>query len=403
MPSNAVGCPRASGRIRFFVLGSSRLADAIVRANAATRRPNGEECAMSTWKSRGAALATAFTLSATTAAAQPATEPIAEFYKGKQLTVLVRTTVGGGYDTLSRLVARHISKHVPGSPATVVMNMPGGGGIQAANHMGARAPQDGTWISIIGQGIPIDQSLGLNKSLQTDLRKLNWIANLGGSNQVMAVWHTSPTKNLADARKRETLIGTSGTGSISVQLPSIYNSVLGTKLKLVIGYPGGAEIDLAMERGEVEGRGTNPWSDYKAVSPRLVREKLINIIVQVGLQKEPDLPHAALLHEEATTPEGRAIAQFMTKAVAVGRPLATAPNVPMERVTALRKAVAAMVRDTEFLADAARTNSEVRYQSGEDLGKMITDVIDAPTELREKVKLAMEPPKDSRTVDKKAP
>ena len=327
-------------------------------------------------------------------------DPVADFYKGKQLTVLVRTTVGGGYDTLSRLVARHITKHVPGNPVAVVVNMPGGGGLQAANHMGARAAQDGTWISIIGQGIPIDQALGLNKSLQTDLRKLNWIANLGGSNQVMAVWHTSPTKNLADARNRETLIGTSGTGSISVQLPSLYNSVLGTKLKLVIGYPGGAEIDLAMQRGEVEGRGTNPWADYKAVQPRMVTDQLLRVIIQVGLKKEPDLPDAALFHEEAKTPEGRAIADFMTKGVAVGRPLATAPNVPPERIAALRKAVAELVQDPEFIRDADRTNSEVRYASGEELGKMIADLIDAPADLREKVKLAMEPPKDARTIGK---
>src|SRR5262249_49194932 len=162
---------------------------------------------------------------------------------------------------------------------------------------------------------------------------------------VLAVWHTSPTKTLEDAKRRETLIGTSGTGSISVQLPSIYNNVLGTKLKLVIGYPGGSEIDLAMERGEVEGRGTNPWSDYMSFSPRLVNEKIINIIVQVGLTKEPELPHVPLLHEQARTTEQRDILQFMTNAVAVGRPLATTPNVPPERLAALRQAVKAMVED----------------------------------------------------------
>ncbi len=327
-------------------------------------------------------------------------DPVADFYKGKQLTVLVRTSVGGGYDTLSRLVARHLPKHIPGNPLAVVVNMPAGGGLQAANHMGTRAAQDGTWISIIGQGIPIDQALGLNKSLQTDMRKLNWIANLGGSNQVLAVWHTSPTKNLADARNRETLIGTSGTGSISVQLPSMYNAVLGTRFKLVIGYPGGAEIDLAMQRGEVEGRGANPWADYKAVSAQSVAQKHLRVIIQVGFRKEPDLPDAALFHEEASTPEGRVIAEFMTKAVAVGRPLATTPNVPPERLAALRKAVATMVQDPEFTRDADRTNSEVRYASGDELGKMIAELIDAPADLREKVKLAMEPPKDARTIEK---
>ena len=326
-------------------------------------------------------------------------DPVADFYRGKQIQVIVRTTVGGGYDTMSRLIGRHIARHIPGQPTAVVVNMPGGGGLQAANFMGNRAPQDGTHISIIGQGIPIDQALGLNKSLQTDIRKLEWIANMGGSNQVLAVWHTSPTRTLEDARRRETLIGTSGTGSISVQLPSIYNNVLGTKLKLVIGYPGGVEIDLAMERGEVEGRGTNPWADYVGAAPRLVKEKLINIIVQVGLTREPDLPHVPLLVEEARTPEGKAIAEFMTKAVAVGRPLATSPNVPPERLAALRQAVLAMVGDPEFVKDAEKTSMEVRYMPGEELAKLVRDVVEAPAELRAKVKEAMEPPKDARRIE----
>ena len=330
-------------------------------------------------------------------------DPVADFYRGKQLQVIVRTTVGGGYDTLSRLIGRHIGRHIPGQPTVVVVNMPGGGGLQAANFMGLRAPQDGTHISIIGQGIPIDQALGLNKSLQADMRKLEWIANMGGSNQVMAVWHTSPTKTLADARRRETLIGTSGTGSISVQLPSIYNNVLGTKLKLVIGYPGGVEIDLAMERGEVEGRGTNPWADYVAAAPRLVNEKLINIIVQVGLTREPALPNVPTLMEEASTPDGKAIAEFMTKGVAVGRPLATTPNVPADRLAALRKAAKAMVADPEFIKEAEKTSTEVRYMPGEELAKLIQDVIDAPADLRAKVKEAMEPPKDARKIEGTAP
>ena len=330
-----------------------------------------------------------------------AADPVADFYKGKQVQVVVRTTVGGGYDTLSRLIARHIGRHIPGQPATVVINMPGAGGLQAANYMGSRAQQDGNVISIIGQGIPIDQALGLNKSLQTDLRKLEWIANMGGSNQVMAVWHTSPTKTLADARRRETLIGTSGTGSISVQLPSIYNNVLGTKLKLVIGYPGGVEIDLAMERGEVEGRGTNPWADYVAAAPRLVKEKLINIIVQVGLTREPDLPHVPTLLEEAKGDDNRAIAEFMTKGVAVGRPLATSPNVPADRLAALRQAAKVMVEDAEFKQDAERTSHEVRYMSGEVLAKLIRDLIEAPPDVRDKVKQAMEPPKDAKQIEAK--
>lgn len=346
---------------------------------------------------RRSALALALLLALPGAAAA---DPVADFYRGKQLQIVVRATAGGGYDTLSRLIGRHIARFIPGQPAVVVVNMPAGGGLVAANYMGNRAPQDGTVISIVGQGVPIDQALGLNKSLTVDLMKLGWIANMAGSNQVLAVWHTSPTKTLADARRRETLIGTSGTGSISVQMPSIYNNVLGTKLKLIIGYPGGHEIDIAMERGEVEGRGTNPWADYVASASRLVNEKLINIIVQVSLTKEPALPHVPLLHEEAS-PEGKDIAMFMTRAVSVGRPLGTTPNVPAERLAALRKAARAMIDDEEFKRDADRSNHEIRYMPGEQLAELIKEVIGAPAELRERVRQAMEPPKDSKQIETK--
>ena len=322
-------------------------------------------------------------------------DPVADFYKGKQLQMIIRTTVGGGYDVNSRLLGRHIGRFIPGNPSVLPVNMAGGGGIIAANFLGNRAARDGTAISIISQGLPIDQALGLNKSLQVDLTGLNWIGNMSGSNQVMVVWHTSPTQSLEIAKRRQTTIGTTGAGSISAQLPAVYNNVLGTRLRLVFGYPGGVEIDLAMQRGEVEGRGTNPWADYKATTPHLVRDKLIVPLVQVGLRKEPDLPHVPLLRDLATTPGAQAILDFMTKASAVGRPLATTPGVPAERVAALRKAFEQTLADPEFLADAARQQSEVQFMSAEMLTGLVNDVIGAPQALRDQVRAAIEPPKDA--------
>ena len=322
-------------------------------------------------------------------------DPVADFYQGKQLQMIIRTTVGGGYDVNSRLLGRHIGRFIPGNPSVLPVNMAGGGGIIAANFLGNRAARDGTAISIISQGLPIDQALGLNKSLQVDLTGLNWIGNMSGSNQVMVVWHTSPTQSLEIAKRRQTTIGTTGAGSISAQLPAVYNNVLGTRLRLVFGYPGGVEIDLAMQRGEVEGRGTNPWADYKATTPHLVRDKLIVPLVQVGLRKEPDLPHVPLLRDLATTPGAQAILDFMTKASAVGRPLATTPGVPAERVAALRKAFEQTLADPEFLADAARQQSEVQFMSAEMLTGLVNDVIGAPQALRDQVRAAIEPPKDA--------
>ena len=315
----------------------------------------------------------------------------------------IRTTVGGGYDAYSRLLARHIGRFIPGNPSVIPVNMPGGGGIVAANYMGSRAAKDGSVISIISQGLPIDQALGLNKSLQVDLRQLNWLGNMSGSNQVLVVWHTSPTKSLDDAKRRETTIGSTGAGSISVQLPTVYNNVLGTKFRIVFGYPGGAEIDLAMQRGEVDGRGTNPWADYKATTPQLVRDKWIVPLIQVGLVKDPDLPDVPLLRELATTPDAQAILDYMTKGTAVGRPLATTPGVPPERVAALRKAFADTLADPEFQRDAERQQSEVRFMSGEVLAGLVADVIGAPAAIRDKVRSAIVPPKEATKEVKAGP
>ena len=326
---------------------------------------------------------------------QAIAEPVADFYRGRQMQMVIRTTVGGGYDAYSRLLARHIGRFIPGNPSVMPVNMPGGGGIVAANYMGSRAPKDGSVISIISQGLPIDQALGLNKSLQVDLRQLGWLGNMSGSNQVLVVWHTSPTNSLEDAKSRVTTIGSTGAGSISVQLPAVYNNVLGTKFRIVFGYPGGAEIDLAMQRGEVDGRGTNPWADYKATTPDYVRRKLIQPLIQVGLAKDPDLPDVPLLRELAPTPEGQEILDFMTKAVAVGRPLATSPGVPAERVAALRKAFKDTLADPEFRNDAERQRSEVRFMSGDDLTSLVRAVIEAPQAVRDKVGAAIAPPTDA--------
>ncbi len=195
------------------------------------------------------------------------TDAVADFYRGKQIRVIVRTLPATDYDAYSRLIGRFMGKYIPGNPSMVVVNMTGGGGIIAANYMAEVAPRDGTVIGIVSQGLAADQALGQSPQLKANLREFNWIANLVFSNQLLVTWHTSATKTLDQARQRVTTIGTTGAGSASVQYPLFYNSLLGTKFKIIFGYRSGAEIDLAMERGEVEGRGTNPYSSYMATHP----------------------------------------------------------------------------------------------------------------------------------------
>lgn len=317
-----------------------------------------------------------------------------KFYDGKQIRMIIRSGVGGGYDLYSRMLARHIGKHIPGNPSIVPTNMPGGGGIVAANFVASVAPRDGTILTMVSQGLPTDQALGLTPSFKADLRTFHWIGNMSSSNQVTVVWHTSKTQSFEEAKKRETTIGSTGAGSVSTQLPALFNNLLGTKFKIIIGYPDGREVDMAMERGEVEGRGTNPWASYKSTQPRLVKERLIRPIIQIGLEKEPDLPDVPLLLDQPVAPEDKPILEFMSKAVMVGRPIGTTPGVPAARVTILRKAFDATLKDPEFIAEAAAQNAEIDYMSGETLAKIIDDLISAPPSVHERVKAVLRP-KDS--------
>jgi tripartite-type tricarboxylate transporter receptor subunit TctC len=329
-----------------------------------------------------------------------AADPVADFYKGKQIRFIVRTTPGGDYDQYSRLLARFMGKYIPSNPQFVVVNMPGGGGITAANYMAQVAPRDGTVIGIVSQGIPADQALGMSPQLKADLREFNWIANVVHSNSLLVVWHTSPTKTIEDAKRRVTTIGTTGAGSVSVQFPAFYNNVLGTKFKIVFGYPGGQHIDLAMERGEVEGRGANPYSGWMASKPTWIPQKLIIPLIQAGVEKEPALPDVPLIVDQPVKPEEKPLLHFMAQASAVGRPLATTPGVPAERVAALRAAFAATVKDPEFIATAAHENMEIRPMTGEKMQEIIVGLLNAPQDVRERMKVALQP-KDEHTVEKK--
>ena len=334
---------------------------------------------------------TILALAAILAAAPACADPIADFYAGKQIKFIIRAGVGGSYDSYSRLLGRHIGRHIPGNPSVLPVNMPGGGGIRAANYVAKVAPQDGTILTMLSQGTPVDQALGLNSSLQADLRDFHWIGNVSASNQVLVTWHTSPTKTLDDLMKRETLIGSSQAGSISVQMPSVLNNIVGTRIKIVFGYPDGRDINLAMERGEVEGRATNPWASYVSTDPQYVEQKLIIPIIQMGMRRDADLPNVPLMRELARNPADQAVLDFMSKSVSVGRPVATTPGVPAERVAALRKAFDETFKDLAFIQEAKTQRAELQPMTGAELAQIVKDIIEAPADLRDRVKLVIQP------------
>lgn len=317
-------------------------------------------------------------------------DPIADFYRGKQMQVIVRSAPGGSYDIYSRLVASHMMKHIPGSPTFITRHMTGAAGIQAINFVENVAPKDGTVMTIVSNGLPGDQALGLAEGLKADMAALNWIGNITSSNEVMVAWHTAPVKTFADARRLPLIIGAAAASSVGTKFGAVTNNLLGTKFKIIYGYPGAAALNLAMERGETQGRASGIWATVKATTPHWITEKKINVLVQIGLRRDPDLPEVPLLIELAENEEQKAILEFITKAAIVGRPFAVGSGVPRERVAALRQAFDRTVVDTDFLAEAAKMKAEISPLGGAELQQLITDVINAPANIRAKAKQATE-------------
>jgi tripartite-type tricarboxylate transporter receptor subunit TctC len=317
-------------------------------------------------------------------------DPIADFYRGKQIQIIVRSAPGGSFDLYSRLVANHMMKYIPGHPTFILRHMTGAAGIQAINYVENIAPKDGTVMTIVNNGLPVDQALWLADGMQADMAALNWLGNISSSNEVMVAWHTAPVRTFAEAKHTPLIIGAAALSSVGTKFGAITNNLLGTKFKIIYGYPGGAPLNLAMERGEIQGRASGVWATVKATTPQWIAEKKINVLFQVGLKREPDLPHAPLLIELAENAEQRAIFDFVTKGALVGRPFAVSSGVPQARVAALRQAFDRAVVDPDFRAEAAKMNAEVGPVSGAELQQLIVDIVHAPAETRAKAKKAME-------------
>src|SRR5262249_7689533 len=269
---------------------------------------------------------------------------VAEFYRGKTGNVRVGVGVGGEYDLRARLVARHIGRHIPGNPTVVPQNMTGAGGIKMANFLFTQAARDGTNIGMLGNNFPATQAVGAEGG-QFDPGRFLWPGSIAPVVETMAVWHTAGVKTVADLQQREIVAGASGKGAITYIYPSMMNEFLSTRFKIVTGYPGGNQINLAMERGEVQARN-NTWSSWKATKPTWLRDKEIVIIVQAG-PRAPDLD-APSVEDFARTPDDRKLIELVTSGTHLGRPMATTPDVPADRLAALRAAYRATMADPEF-------------------------------------------------------
>jgi tripartite-type tricarboxylate transporter receptor subunit TctC len=302
-----------------------------------------------------------------------------EFFKGKKMDMLIGYSAGGTYDLYARLVARQLSNYLPGSPVIIPRNMPGGGSRTAVTWLYTAAPRDGTVLATADQSLSVEQAMG-DKQLKIDTRELIYIGNPAADNNTTAVLSTSPVKNIEDAKRIEIPLGATG-GSTSSQYPKAMNALIGTKFKIITGYPGGNDINLAMERGEVAGRGSNSWGAWKSTRPQWIAEKKLTILVQIGLFKAPDLPNVPLLMDLAKNEDDRAVLKLLSASTTIGRPIFTTPGVPEDRVKLLRTSFDRMVKDPAFLEQAKKENLDIQPVSGEELQRIVADIVATPPKI----------------------
>jgi tripartite-type tricarboxylate transporter receptor subunit TctC len=316
------------------------------------------------------------TVAATVLAVVPAAmawaQSPAEFYKGKNVDLMVGYSAGGGYDVYARMLGRYIGKHIPGNPTVVVKNLEGAGSLRLANALYNALPKDGTVFGTIARGAAFDPLLG-NKAAQFDASKFTWIGSANDEVSVCVAWHTSGITKIEDTFDKELVVGGTGPSADTDQFPRIVNGVLGTKMKIVSGYPGGNDVSLAMERGEVQGRCGWSWSSVISTRKDWHDSKKINVLVQLSLNKHPDLPNVPAILDLAKTPEQKQILSLVFARQALGRPFVGPPGIPQDRVDALRKAFMDTMKDPEFLAEAEKAKLEITPISGEEVQKIVVE------------------------------
>jgi tripartite-type tricarboxylate transporter receptor subunit TctC len=309
-----------------------------------------------------------------------------QFYGGKAIDLAIGYPPAGSNDTYARLLGRHLGRHVPGTPNIIPKNMPGAGSFLALGYVYNVAPKDGSVIGIGAPTAPLDEKLG-TQGVRFKTAELNWIGRVDSLINIVFMWKTSPVKTVADAQKIESTLSGTGAGSTVSIFPTVMNNVLGTKFKLIMGYRGSNEAQLAVERGEVEGHSTS-WTAVKVAHPEWLPSKSITILVQFALTRHAELPDVPTAVDLARNDEERAILRAVMNATEVGTAFFTAPGVPADRVEALRRAFDATMKDPEFLAEAQRINVTVNAMTGEELQKLVAEVSNLSPALLEKVRAA---------------
>ncbi len=311
------------------------------------------------------------------------------FYKGKIIDMMVGSEAGSGYDAYARLVAAHLGKQIPGRPNIVVKQMIGAGGIVATNFLAKIAPKDGSVIGQVQNTVAF-QPLVAPGGEQFDATKLGYIGSANSEVALAFTWHSSPTKTLTDLQKRETIMA-GVIGSISANYAYALSDLTGAKIRLITGYAGAGQSMLALERGEIEGYPALFWSTFKTTKPDWIAQKKVNFLVQLALKKHPELPDVPLIFDFLNNDADRAAAELLLAPQLAGRPFITPPDVPADRLSALRQAFATMMVDSDFKAEADKRNMEVQLVTGEDIAAVVARAYATSPEIVSKVRRMSEP------------
>jgi hypothetical protein len=310
-----------------------------------------------------------------------------DFYAGKQITFIVGAGVGGGYDLQARLVSRHLGRHIPGSPTIIVQNMPSR--IAAANTMFSAAIKDGTTIALLQRGVLL-AGLIYPSGVRYDIEKFHWLGSLNSEVAVTLAWHTTPFKITHDLFDKELIVG-GITGVDPETTPKLYNSLIGTRFKVVTGYNSTAQIALAMERGEVQGIADWSWSSVKAVRPQWLKDKQVNVLLQGALKNEPELGSLPNALDFIKNDADRKVLQLHFTQKTAARPIVAPPEVPPARIAILRKALEELAKDKEFLAEADKLKIEIDFVPGAEIDKVVAQVAATPPDIAERYAKAFAP------------
>ena len=327
---------------------------------------------------RRAAISALFALlTAVPAAAQDA---VADFYRGRNVNIIVGYSSGGGYDTYTRILARHLGKHIPGNPSVVVQNLPGAGSLKLANYLFNVAPKDGATIGIFSRGMAMEPLIGAS-NVQFDSTKFEWLGSGTNETSVFVTWHTSPVKTWDDLLTKEFTVGGEGSGSDPDIYALLLKNAFGSKLKLISGYPGTAEIAIALERGEVDSRASWSWTSLKALRPQWITERKLNFPVQLNLARGAELQDVPTIIEFAKADKQRQMLKLVLSRQEMARPYAAPPGIPDDRRAALRKAFDDAWADPELLAEMQARGQEVKPVGGAALQKMVAELYTTPKDV----------------------